>query len=138
MSVEWSGLTEFYDALQQLPEAMASEAADVVVEATNRAETQLREAYPEGETGKLRRGVKKTIERSRFGVVGTVRSTARHAHLWEYGTQHRQTRHGWNRGRSPSHAHEGLGAIASRVRRRMHAQLIEIVRRAGFDVSVSP
>lgn len=134
-NLEMTGLRELIEALRHLPAELAEEAAVPVQEATEHTAAQLIAAYPTGPTGNLKRGVKQTIEKSAAGVVGTVRSTARDAHLWEFGTVNRRTKQGWNRGRSPSHAREGVIPIAQRNRKRMYEALREIVRRAGFEVS---
>lgn len=129
------GLSELRAALRQLPAGLAKDGADRVEAATERARAALVRTYPHGDTGKLRAGVRSKIERSGVAVVGTVISSSPHAHLWEFGTQNRHTRQGWNRGRSPSHHREGLVPIAQRERRAMNGELVDIVRQAGFEVS---
>lgn len=136
--VELQGLEELKAALRNLPAELRDEANTYVEAATNEAEAALLRSYPEGGTGNLRKGVKKTIEKSAFGVVGTVKSTSRHAHLWEYGTVDRNTKQGWYRGQEHSareRGMEGLSAIAPRVRRKLNEQLWQLVKRAGFDLS---
>lgn len=133
--LELTGLSELRAALRQLPDDLAKNGGDRVEAATERARSALVQAYPRGDTGKLRAGVRSKIERSGVAVVGTVNSSSPHAHLWEWGTQNRHTRQGWNRGRSPSHQREGLIPIAQRERRTMNGELVEIVRQAGFEVS---
>jgi hypothetical protein len=133
--LEWQGLTEVRQALLHLPADLTSDATPIVDHATETAATSLRQAYPLGETGKLRQGVKVSVRASAAAVVGEVKSTSPHAHLWEFGTQNRHTRKGWFRGRETPH--QGLVGIAVRVRRRMNEQLIALVKAAGFDVSGS-
>jgi Bacteriophage HK97-gp10, putative tail-component len=128
-------LAEFRAALRNLPKELAAEAAPVVDHATEVTAASLFQSYPLGGTGNLRKGVKHSVERSAFGVIGTVKSTSPHAHLWEFGTQNRRTRQGWRRGAAPAHYDRGLVGIATRWRRRMNEQLIGIVKRAGFQVS---
>jgi hypothetical protein len=133
--LQLDGLAELRAALRQLPADLVDDAAAIVEDTTDRAMTALLQSYPEGETGHLRRGVKKTIEKGVFGVEGLVKSTSPHAHLWEFGTVVRHTARGWNRGRAPRHYNEGLVGIATRERRRMNQGLVELVRSAGFEVS---
>src|SRR5438128_7815746 len=135
---EFQGLAELRAALRQLPSELAGEAVSIVDDATGRTESSLLQAYPLGETGKMRAGVSSAVVSDRGGVIGTVRSKSPHARLWEFGTAVRATRQGWNRGRAPSHKTEGLVAIAQRERSRMNQQLIELVRRAGFAGSGVP
>lgn len=133
--LQLDGLTELRAALRQLPAELTDDAAAIVEDTTDRTETALVQTYPKGATGNLRRGVKKTVAKGSFGVQGTVKSTSPHAHLWEFGTAVRHTARGWNRGKAPSHAREGLVAIAVRERRRMNQRLVDLVRSAGFEVS---
>lgn len=137
MALTITGLEELRTALRNLPTELRDEAAGIVTSTVDRVAAELHTAYPDGGTGNLRRGIKKTIDKSAFGVRGTVTSTSRHAHLWEFGTQNRRTRQGWNRGRGPSHIRQGLISISLRERRKMEQGLIELVRRAGFEVSVT-
>ena len=136
MRLELTGLEELKAALHQLPEELHDEAFGIVADTTDKAEVALLEAYP-SRSGKMKKGVSKKVERSQFGIVGTVTSKSDEAVWWEFGTVNRRTKQGWNRGRGPAHSKEGLAAIASRMRRRMNERLIEVVRKAGFVVSGS-
>lgn len=129
------GLDDFKAALRKLPTELRDEAADVVEHAAEVAASSLRQSYPRGDSGNLRAGVKVTHERSTFGVSSTVKSTSPHAHLWEFGSQIRKTRQGWNRGRSKEHKPDGLVPIAQRERKRMRGPLADLVRKAGFEVT---
>jgi hypothetical protein len=130
------GLDALRLALRNLPATLTEEASDVVDDATEITASSLRQSYPLGDTGNLRAGVTATVERNRFGVVGVVKSTSPHAHLWEFGTQNRRTHQGWNRGLVGEHR-DGLVPIAQRNRRRMNGTLVELVRSAGFEVTGS-
>lgn len=92
--------------------------------------------YPEGPTGNLKRGVTTEINRSKFYSAGIVKSRAKHAFIFEKGTQRRQTAQGYNRGAMPE-ASEAERAIPKFIRARlsMMRALKDIVRRAGFEVS---
>lgn len=131
------GLTELRAALRQLPADLAADAADMVVHSVDMTAASLIQSYPLGDTGNLRKGVKKTITRSQVAVVGEVKSTSPHAHLWEFGTQNRRTQHGWNRGRLRNQYNRGLVGITLRERQALNTNLIDLVRRAGFIVSGS-
>lgn len=129
-------MASFRDALRRLPSELKHE-ADVVVEAhATEAARTVRDGYPEGPTGNLKRGVTTEINRSKFFSAGIVRSRAKHASMFERGTQRRQTATGQNRGVMPS-ANASEAAIPKfiRIRARMTSALIDIVRRAGFEVS---
>lgn len=128
----FDGMDELKIVLRQLPVELRDEATEPVVNAGETAASALRQNYP---PGPMRDGVKVKTERSTFGVSVTVKSTAPESHLWEFGTQNRKTLQGWNRGKAPSHKPEGLVPIAQRNRKRMDQQLIDIVRKAGFEVS---
>lgn len=129
------GLSELQTWLRQLPVHLTAEAFNVIDDTVEVTAAQLTQSYPLGDTGNLRKGVKTDMTSSNFGVAGIVRSTSKHAHLWEFGTQSRKTKKGWSRGKAPSHKELGLVPIAQRNRKRMNAQLIEIVKKAGFEIS---
>lgn len=131
------GLAELRRALRELPETLAREADLVVQAAADAAASEIRASYPEGPTGNLRRGVvRELITSSRFASGAVVRSRAKHASLFEAGTRPRRTADGANRGRMPPASPEqAFIPKAIRARRRMRQQLIDIVRRAGFEVT---
>jgi hypothetical protein len=133
--LEWTGLDELRSALMKLPEEFGHEGAEMIDDTTEVTAASLIQSYPLGDTGNLRKGVKHTVTRDRFGAVGQVKSTSPHSHLWEWGTQSRQTRKGWKRGKAPSHKPDGLVPIAQRERRKLNIKLLELVRRAGFEIS---
>ena len=133
--IQWDGMNEFQQALRQLPKALTGEAADIVQQHAEASARTIQANYPDGPSGNLKRGVRTQVDRSPFGVRGVVRSGAKHAHLFEFGTQQRRNSHGANRGRMPK-APVGQAAIPVfiRERRKMTLELIELVRRAGFEV----
>jgi hypothetical protein len=134
--MELVGLDALRKALRDLPEDLRRE-ADVVVRAQADAMAQdTQRAYPEGPTGNLRRGVTIKTQSSSFAAVAIVRSRAKHAHFFETGTGARRTDKGYNRGRHPEPAEADKFVLrAIRARRRLTAALVDIVRRAGFEVS---
>lgn len=139
VTLTWSGLQEFKTALHQLPDELKDEGAVIVERAANDAAREIEAGYPIGPTGNLKRGVTVTRDpsQSRLGVRVTVRSRAKHAHLFERGTKGlRRTHSGANRGRMPEAAQSAkMIPKAQRVRRRMVTDLIALVRRAGFQVT---
>ncbi len=133
----FEGMNELRDGLSGLPEFLALKAASVVRDTAQRVGFEVALNYP-SLTGNLRRGVSMSFSgSSSVSVKGTVRSAAPHAHLYEYGTARRQTDKGANRGVMPQGPTESrVGPRASRARRQMYDQLIEIVKEAGpFEVS---
>lgn len=135
MPVKWDGLDELRRQLKALPADLAHEARQNVVDAAEHAADSLRQAYPPGPTGRLRRGVKVTVKQTDAAVVATLKSTAPEAHLWEFGTQVRRTQQGWNRGAAPAHYNQGVIGIAGRYRKTLNGQLVDLVRRNGFEVT---
>lgn len=136
MSVEltWIGLDELKAALFNLPADLTAKAAGIVTESAEAAAAEIRAAYPEGDTGNLRRGVKVGTKGARGAhtVRRVVRSTAPHATLFETGTQTRQTALGYNRGFMPG-ANIFVPVVVRR-RRAMQEDLVRIVEQAGLDV----
>jgi hypothetical protein len=132
------GLTELRTALRNLPADLTQEAGAIVLAHAEEAKGLMQRAYPEGPTGNLRRGVvvDRGAARTVYGAKAIVRSRAAHAHLFEYGTKARETKKGWKRGRMPvGPESQRFVPIAIKVRARMVRALIELVRRAGFQVA---
>jgi hypothetical protein len=134
--IEWTGLDELYAALRKLPADLAAEAVDLVDNTVEVTAASLIQSYPRGDTGNLRGGVKHSVTPSQFGVSGEVKSTSPHAHFWEFGTQNRKTSKGWNRGKLKDQYNRGLVGIAIRERAKLNKQLVELVRKAGFEVTL--
>jgi len=134
VAVKVKGLDELRRALKDLPADLAQQNRAHVEAATRDAAAALRSAYPRGDTGNLRAGVKTEFDVTPTGTVGTVISRSPHAHLWEFGTVNRRTQQGWNRGRLASQIHRGLTAIAPRERRKLNAAIIDTLR-DDFKVS---
>lgn len=129
-----SGFEELKAALRQLPQHLAAEAGGIVTAHAESAATRVRAAYAEHRhTGNLERGVK--VDRvvvENAGAAARVRSTARHAFIFENGTQARHTGLGWNRGAMPP-GHVFV-PIAIRERAAMVDELIAMVEREGLTV----
>jgi len=133
-TVTWIGLDELRAALLRLPADLTELAAAIVSQAADGAAEEIRAAYPEGDTGNLRKGVRVGTARGQrdFSVARVVRSTAPHAHLFESGTQTRQTTLGYNRGFMPGA--NIFVPVVTRRRRDMEEDLIAVVEQAGIDV----
>ncbi len=135
----FEGINELRAGLQKLPQELTEKAARVVQATARQVGQEVQLNYPRGRTGNLKAGVRVSIEGSTsVSAKGIVRSAAPHAHLYENGTSRRQTNSGANRGRMPQGPTESrVGPRASRARRRMYEQLIEIVQEAGLTVTVT-
>lgn len=135
-SFKLDGLNELRAALRELPQDLTSEASVIVLSNAREAQRGTQDGYPEGPTGNLIRGVTMEADHSgRLGVVATVRSRARHSHIFERGSVVRRTRTGANRGAMPE-APEAQRMIPRVMRRRriMVEALKALVRKAGFVV----
>jgi len=129
VTLQWEGLDEFRAALRALPAQLEAEATTTIDGAAQTTADRLTAAYPD-KTGELRAGV--SVQK--FSMSAIVVSASPVAHLWEFGTQVRETQKGFNRGAEPAHYNLGLVGIAEQERREMYADLIAIVEEAGFDV----
>ena len=130
------GLTELIHALRQLPEELTAEADTIIRTHADQAKREIQTAYPDGPTGNLKRGVTVEHNASKFSTHAIVRSRAKHAHLWEFGTKRRHTGRGAHRGvMPPGPSGQRMIPIAMRTRRKMLDALTDLVRRAGFEVS---
>lgn len=133
--VQMNGLDELRAQLRRLPEDLATEAGDIVLAHAEGAKREVEGGYPTYR-GVLRSRVRVERNRSKVTTAAIVRSTAPHAFIFERGTVQRRTDKGWNRGRMPA-ASASQAAIPKfiRWRARMVEALIELVRRAGFEVA---
>jgi HK97 gp10 family phage protein len=136
---EFSGMAALIRGLQNLPAQVQQEAEGVVQATASLMAAEVRRDYPQGETGNLRKGVVIKHEQGVNGRVrAQVRSVAKHAHLYEYGTVQRYTKgSGANRGTMP--AQPTFVPAAVRNRQRMVEKLADVLRRtkvAGMDGSM--
>lgn len=133
MSVEWDGLDELRQALRDCPGEFATEGGNIVEAATNAAVVAIKAGY--GDKAELRDKTSGTVERNRYGALGTVRSASPLAWIFENGTQVRHTALGANRGaiQPPGHV---VVPVAQRERRRMREDLKAMVEghKLGFEV----
>jgi len=136
VKLNFDGMNELRAALQALPDDLAEEAAGIVTATAQEAKSSIQGGYPMGPTGNLRNRVTATNNAAhRAAAVSIVKSAAPHASIFEYGTKRRHTSKGWNRGKMPQPPEaERMIPKVIRLRARMVSQLIELVRRAGFEV----
>jgi hypothetical protein len=134
----FAGMGALIRALQQLPAELRQEAEGVVNATADLMAAEVRQTYEQHRhTGNLAAHVvvEKGTERAGGELRAQVRSTAKHAHLFERGTVQRFTAgKGANRGTMP--ATPVFVPAAVRSRRRMVDRLVGILRRAkvlGMD-----
>ena len=134
--LNFDGMSELRTALQNLPQDLADEAADIVSATAQDAKSAIQSGYPIGPTGNLHNRVTAANNAGRrAAAIAIVKSNAPHAWIFEHGTRRRSTAKGANRGSMPE-APESAQMIPKviRLRARMVNQLIELVKRAGFVV----
>jgi len=135
----WDGLAELKAALRSLPSELATDALEIVNRHGLRAADRVRANYEaHRHTGNLAEHVKvQTVSAGRFGAAVVVKSTAKHAFLFEYGTagKHRYTTKGAHRGvmppAPPTHA---FVPVMQQERRLMYGDFAALLERAGFVV----
>ncbi len=134
-SVQWTGLDELKAALRNLPEELAGEGGDIAESEANGAAADIRQGYAShSRSGALAKGVRVThVEKGKFSAGAIVKSAAKHASIFENGTQARHTDIGANRGSMPP-GHVFVPAVVKR-RRRMHERLRDMLVRHGAIVS---
>jgi hypothetical protein len=133
-TLEIRGLDDLKAALRALPATLASAATPIVIGAAEGAGATIKAAYPVV-TGNLRQGVTVTIKSANAGgVVAIVKSGARHAWIYEHGTQTRQTKLGANRGRMPAPPTPVFIPTMMRARRAMYAELGALLEAQGLTV----
>jgi HPt (histidine-containing phosphotransfer) domain-containing protein len=122
VSLNLQGLRQLAKSLEQLPDALAEQAAAQVRQSAVETASELRDALAKGPTGNLKRRVR--LQR-RDPLVWQVISGAPHAFINEEGTTVRQTKSGANRGVSP--ARKTVARVASRKRREMDRELERVL-----------
>jgi hypothetical protein len=131
--LQWTGLRELEDDLRRLPDDLTGEASHIIEAAANGAAAEIKPRYGV-KTGNLRDHLEvRETHDGPFSAGYVVINTAKHAGLYESGTQARHTDIGANRGRMPA-AHVFI-PVAIRKRRQMYEQLKAMVERHGLEVS---
>ena len=133
VSLKFEGLDVLYAELRKLPADLAAEGGHIVEGFGNRAALQIRAEYDQHrDTGDLLEGVDVVHEPTGYGARAIVKSQAKHAHLFEDGSQMRKNSYGANRGAMP--AANVFVPIMVRIRFAMYEDLAALVRRAGLEV----
>jgi hypothetical protein len=132
--LEILGLDELKAALRALPATMTSQATPIVIGAAQAARADIAGQYPQV-TGNLKQGVRVELKSAnKDGVVAIVKSTARHAWIYEHGTQARHTKLGASRGVMPAPPTPVFIPTMIRARRAMYAQLGALLEAQGLTV----
>lgn len=134
-----SEFDEYREFLQTLPETVTGEAQHLIEGSMNGLVVDLRRAYQAGSpqargahhvTGELASKVGiYHVHAGKYVAGGVVKNIAKHAHLFENGTQARHNKIGANRGAMPP-GHVFVPA-AIRARRRLLEELKAMVLRNG-------
>lgn len=131
----FSGLDELRAALRALPADLTGEAGHIIEGEANGAAVAIRTGYgAHRRSGNLQDHVTVTQRPAgQFGAAAVVKSAARHAWLFENGSQARHTEIGANRGSMPP-GHVFVPAMI-RARRVMYEKLAGLLERHGLRVS---
>jgi hypothetical protein len=129
----WDGLQELQQALKALPAELTTEGRRIVAGHANGTAVAIRAAYP-WHSGNLRQHVSLTLtNEGPFGINATIKQTARHAWIFENGTQARYTKKGSPRGRMP--AGKVFVPAMMRARARLYTELAALLARHGMQVT---
>jgi hypothetical protein len=132
-ALHFDGLEEFKAELRRLPERLRDRAADIIENKAEEAKSAIFQAYPRGKSGNLREGLSVEHHRSAFGAQSIVRNKAKHAYIYENGSEARKTSAGWPRGSMPP------GRVFIRIiikkRREMEDELGDMMQAEGLIVS---
>lgn len=134
--IVWNGMEELKRDLRNLPESLAGDASSIVMQAAEGAAAFIRAGYPE-HTGNLKRGViVSRLDQGKVAAGAVVKNTAKHAWIFENGTQARHTKIGANRGSMPP----GRVFIPRviKARRQMYEHLLSMLQQHGLTVSGTP
>lgn len=136
-SVTFDGLDALRAALRNLPRELADEAGGIVTGSANEAKDSIE--YPK-RTGNLAAHlIVKDINAGQFGSGAVLRNTAKHAYIYEYGSQARYNNAGAFRGRMPpASGRQSFVVMSIRARRRMYDHLRAMLVRHGATVSGEP
>ena len=135
VSLKIHGINELKQALADLPANLKGQATAIVLDNAHAAANDIRSQYPTGLTGNLKKGVKVVVkEVGPVGVAAQVRSSAPHAHLWEFGTEARHTKLGWNRGVMKRPPAPVFIPTMIKYRRLMYRKLAAIIEAQGLTV----
>ena len=131
----FDGLAELRQQLRNLPAELTAEASNIVNATANSAAVEIRSEYGKHRvTGNLQAGVVIShVDKGKFSAGAIVKSTAKHAAIFEIGTQARHTDLGADRGSMPPG--NVFVPIIARRRRGMYQALKNLLARQGLTVS---
>lgn len=130
-----SAAAEFRALMRAMPVELRDEGAEIVIARAEQAADSIIAQYPE-HTGNLKSHVKKEIKREAFGIRVVVKSTAKHAFIFEEGTKVRHNKAGASRGFMP--AADIFVPVSIQKRDAMQGELIALMQRKGLEVSGTP
>lgn len=134
--IVWDGLEDLKAALRALPAELAADASSIVTGAAQEAADAIRSAYP-ARTGNLKDHVLVTgVSAGTYGAGAVVKNTAKHAWIFENGTQARHTSLGANRGSMPP-GHVFIPTVI-RKRREMYERLKAVLVSHGLVAAGDP
>lgn len=133
----FDGLEQLKADLRRLPDELKAEASQIVEGAANDASAEIKSGY-HVRTGNLRDHIYVTHQDAgRFSAGAIVKNTAKHAWLYDNGSQARHRASGASTGTMWGHTpptHLFVKTVI-KFRRRMYAQLKDLLTRKGLTVS---
>jgi hypothetical protein len=124
---------DFLSQLRKLPDELKAEGAHMVEARANGAHATIKGEYgAHKHSGNLMDHTSVEIEESSGGSVAVVKATAKHAFIFENGTQIRKNKKGANRGAMPA-GNVFIPAMI-RARRLLTEDLVGLLERAGLVV----
>lgn len=137
---EFEGLPELLTALRRLPRDLVDEASRIMDGHGAAAEAEIRNNYQaHAHTGKLADSVeRRTVALGPWGHSIVIRAKAKHAHLFEHGTNARHHSQGRYVGIMPPAPpmHQFIPAM-ERQRRAMYRDLRDLLTSHGLEVTGS-
>jgi hypothetical protein len=132
---EFDGLDEFKAWLRRLPVHLRDDGAVLVEQRGDEAFDAIHAQYTAHKhSGNLANHLVQEVEVSKFGASVVIKNTAKHAVIFENGTQIRKNKGGANRGAMP--AGNIFIPVMQRKRRAMYDDLIELLKSADLEVVV--
>jgi hypothetical protein len=143
----FSGLDELREALRSLPAELAADAATAVTSAAQAAESDARAVYEaHRHSGNLIARLSRTTSTSAFGASAVVKNTAKHAWIFENGSEarHYTTASGathatgemWGKTPQPP-THVFVRAMQAH-RQQMYDWFVALLERQGLQVTGEP
>lgn len=130
--IAFDGLEELKKSLRDMPMELHGEAEKIIEGEANAAAFEVRSKYSQV-SGELVQGVQvERVERTRFFAGRRVVNKSKLAFIYENGTQTRQTKLGYARGRMPP-AHVFIPVMIRR-RKVMYEKLRDMMKRKGLKV----